>query len=112
VFTEGDFVAPTDAQARLVRKPGQVLMAETLPSGAQRLTVQPFDGGPMWSMPSDRVTKSAPPHADRAPVPIRPPKHIGARQTDPTPGGNPWARWGEVNDRAWRSTRPTDLVRE
>ncbi|WP_406284738.1 hypothetical protein [Embleya sp. NBC_00896] len=45
---------PINPAAREVRHPGQILMAQPLPAG-QRLTVQPFDGGVMWTMPADSV---------------------------------------------------------
>ncbi len=60
MYREGDYVEPVDEGARLVRHPGQILMAQPLPAG-QRLTVQPFDGGVMWAMPSDAVRRTDPP---------------------------------------------------
>lgn len=56
MFTEGSYVVPIDERVRAVRPAGQVLMAQSLPGGEYMLTVQPFGGGVMWAMPSDRVT--------------------------------------------------------
>jgi hypothetical protein len=56
-YREGEFVEPIDEVTRAVRRPGQILMAQPLPEG-QSLTVQPFDGGVMWSMPADSVRRA------------------------------------------------------
>ncbi|MYW04220.1 hypothetical protein [Streptomyces sp. SID3343] len=60
MYREGDYVEPVDEKVRAVRHPGQILMAQPLPTGL-RLTVQPFDGGLMWAMPSDSVRRAQPP---------------------------------------------------
>lgn len=54
-YREGDYVEPIHSAAREVRHPGQILMAQPLPQADQQLTVQPFDGGVMWTMPASSV---------------------------------------------------------
>jgi hypothetical protein len=59
-------VEPISKQARVVRRPGWVVASHPLPSGDRTLTVQPFDGGETWCMPSASVHRIDPP-APRSP---------------------------------------------
>ncbi|MFE5333491.1 hypothetical protein ACFRCG_44605 [Embleya sp. NPDC056575] len=60
-YREGDWVEPTDGAIREVRRPGRILMAQPLPDGGQKLTVQPRGGRVAWVMPSDDVRRIPPP---------------------------------------------------
>ncbi|WP_439676015.1 hypothetical protein [Embleya sp. MST-111070] len=60
-YREGEYVEPVNEAVREVRRPGQILMAQPLRDAEQTLTVMPFGGGVMWSMPSSSVQRTTPP---------------------------------------------------